>query len=494
LTPKKGGRLEKLIEGTFGSTTAEEVVEVKKSLRESCIELKEDYSLIRRKKRKPINPHEKGAQSDSYYPEQCATYTFSTGDINQSLREKPIKDKAVQVNISTQMLRQQPLPAVASQAPKLLAPLQISDDGKFQNVTVLACEQLPYRTCLTSQHCWQQQSQQQSIGISAQSTCDCDKNVHRDKALTLSPRGSNSVKGVGMYLPLKQSESNVEKPSVHSSAMHLKVMESMSNAVAKPISKELDGQWGKPDQLEVGSPAENSGVKAHKGHESKKKKLNRHKMKEGSVSSAQVVQLTASCKKTGDESKGPPNLEQPVRKSSGLLLPLRIKVKGPQRKEPNSNMAATAADHHDVPKDNNAQNLMSASGGAARSMMSSGIDEQSSRNRNVLLEEQYLKDNSVQVAASRGPGRPKKQQTASQEEGQHVRSSILGAAETKCTSDLLTSLGRGASKADGSIHVEQQQQKPGLLDTDLPSDDRCDAFPPNEGGGGGEEHERGPGS
>ncbi len=126
LTAKKGGRLEKLIEGTFGSTTEE--VEAKQGSKESCMESKN--SLMQRKK-KSINPHKKGG---SDCPVQCANNEFSK-DVDESVRKRPIKYKAVQVNISTEILRQ---PPVVTQLPKLPAPSEIPADGKFQDIIVLS--------------------------------------------------------------------------------------------------------------------------------------------------------------------------------------------------------------------------------------------------------------------------------------------------------------------------------------------------------------------
>lgn len=497
LTAKKGGRLEKLIEGTFGSTTEE--VETKQVSKESCMESKN--SLMQRKK-KSINPHTKGG---SDCPVQCANNDFSK-DVDESVRKRPIKYKAVQVNISTEILRQ---PPVVTQLPKLPAPSEIPADGKFQDITVLACERLRYRACLksaASQHC--QQQSQRSVCISELSALACD-NVHRNKILSV--RESESAKADGIQSPSKQLESNVEN-SVWN-AMHLKVMDSTSNAglaqeaqpislvhkdcsetvlsskisVAKSIIMELDGQGSIPDmhQSEVGCPVENGGAKVYKGHAGKKK-LRKHKRKAGSLC-AQAVQHapgpTVNCKKTSDVSKVL-NVEH-AKKSS--LSFVRIKVKGPQMQEPYS--CKVTVDKH-ILKDS-AQNLMLPTA-EAKSLLSSALDEQSSRNR-TALEEQCLKDNSAQVDR-RDPGSLKichsatvqhieaetgksfcEEAQASQEG--HFRSSTM-VAETNSLSEL-ASLGIGASKTT-CIHLEQQ--KTGRLDADLHSDD-SHALPPKGGEG-----------
>ncbi len=499
LTAKKGGRLEKLIEGTFGSTT--EDVETKQGSKESCMESKN--SLMQRKK-KSINPHKKGG---SDCPVQCANNEFSK-DVDESVSKRPIKYKAVQVNISTEILRQ---PPVVNQPPKLPAPSEIPADGKFQDITVLACERLRYRACLksaASQHC--QQQSQRSVCISELSALACD-NVHRNKILSV--RESESAKADAIQLPSKQLESNVENSLWN--GMHLKVMNSTSNAglaqeaqpislvhkdcsetvlsskisVGKSIIMELDGQGRIPDmhQSEVGCLVENGGAKVYKGHAGKKK-LRKHKRKAGSLC-AQAMQhapgSTVNCKKSSDVSKGL-NVEHAKKSShqSGLSF-VRIKVKGPQMQEPHS--CKVTVDKH-ILKDS-AQNLMLPTA-EARSMLSSALDEQSSRNR-TALEERCLKDNSAQVDR-RDPGSLKichsatvqqveaetgktfcEEAQASQEGNFCSRTMV---AETNSLSEL-ASLGIGASKTT-CIHLEQQ--KTGRLDADLHSDD-SHALPPKGG-------------
>ncbi len=496
LTAKKGGRLEKLIEGTFGSTTEE--VEVKQGSKESCMESKN--SLMQRKK-KSINPHKKGG---SECPVQCANNEFSK-DVDESVRKRPIKYKAVQVNISTEILRQ---PPVVTQPPKLPAPSEIPADGKFQDITVLACERLRYRACLKSAA--SQQQSQRSVCISELSALTCD-NVHRNKILSV--RESESAKADGIQSPSKQLESNVENSERN--AMHLKVMDSTSNAglaqegqsislvhkdcsetvlsskisVAKSIIMELDGQGSIPEmhQSEVGCPVENGGAKVYKGHAGKKK-LRKHKRKAGSLC-AQAVQHApgpaVNCKKTRDVSKGL-NVEHAKKSShqSGLSF-VRIKVKGPQMQEPHSCKVTV---HKHILKDS-AQNLMLPTA-EARSMLSSALDEQSCRNR-TALEEWCLKDNSAQVDR-RDPGSLKICHSATVQhveaetgksfceeaqaspEGNFCSSTMM--AETNSLSEL-ASLGIGASKTT-CIHLEQQ--KTGRLDADLHSDD-SHALPPKGG-------------
>jgi hypothetical protein len=123
-------------------------------------------------------------------------------------------------------------------------------------------------------------------------------------------------------------------------------------------------------------------------------------------------------------------------------------------------------------------------------MLSSALDEQSSRNR-TALEERCLKDNSAQVDR-RDPGSLKichsatvqqveaetgktfcEEAQASQEGNFCSRTMV---AETNSLSEL-ASLGIGASKTT-CIHLEQQ--KTGRLDADLHSDD-SHALPPKGG-------------
>ncbi|KAH8966115.1 hypothetical protein BDL97_03G007500 [Sphagnum fallax] len=470
LTSKKGGRLEKLIEGTFGSATEE--VEPKQSSKMSCIE-SEEFSV--QKKQKLINCPEKGG---SDFPEQHGAHEISE-EVDESLRRRPIVYKAVPVNLSTHIFRQ---PPAVTQVPKVPAPSQPVGDGKFQDVTVLACERLPYHLSLksaASQHCRQQS--QWSTCISELRPADSD-NAHRNKVLSV--RKSSSAKENGQLLS-KRLESNINSVC---NAMHFNVMDTMSNSgvahevqtiplgdkncskmllsskisVAKSVITQLDGQGSKPELClpEVGFSAESS-VKVHNGHAVKKKLLKKHK-KEGSVS-AQAVQLapghTVSCQRRGDLSRGP-DLEHVKKccRQSGLPL-VRIKVKGPQMQEPDSNKLTS---DQKIMKDS-AQNLILANAPTS-SLTSSAVDEGFNRNSNVL-EEQCLRKDSAQVAI-KDPGRPKSHPSA-----------ILQHSEIEAGKRFLG---------------EVEQQKTSILDTDLPSDDRH-TLPPKEAGEGGEQCEKVPG-
>ncbi len=336
------------------------------------------------KKQKLINCPEKGG---SDFPEQHGAHEISE-EVDESLRRRPIVYKAVPVNLSTHIFRQ---PPAVTQVPKVPAPSQPLGDGKFQDVTVLACERLPYHLSLksaASQHCRQQS--QLSKCVSELRPADSD-NAHRNKVLSV--RKSSSAKENGQLLSY-QLESNIN--SVFN-AMHFNVMDNMSNSgvahevetiplgdkncskmllsskisVAKSVITQLDGQGGKPELClpEVGFSTESS-VKVHNGHTVKKKLLKKHK-KEGSVS-AQAVQLapghTVSCQRTGDLSRGP-DLEHVKKCCRQSVLPLvRIKVKGPQMQEPDSNNLTS---DHQIMKDS-AQNLILANAPTS-SLMSSAV-------------------------------------------------------------------------------------------------------------------------
>lgn len=307
LTASKGGRLEKLIEGTFGRMSGKD--DGKSSLNESKMRF-EDLSVQR--KRKFLDAQEKYDSGKAPHVERTETDS-SSKDYDGQLRKKVMKYNAVQVDVRAQYKKQ---PSSAMQNHDIQTLSGALDDGKFQEITVLECEQLPQtlRSRLVgSQH--SRQPSQRSICLSdlsasdsgnAQTNKDLNENefavpeVETENACHLASEQMRSRIGasapIGVHLrtgdPVDGSEMvhEVQPTNVLGNRDSSRYPSSSKSSVAKPsgtedreASRSFVSARGSVLQEVQCSHAKSDGLDADKGRLFKKKKLKKHKRRHAHV-------------------------------------------------------------------------------------------------------------------------------------------------------------------------------------------------------------------